>query len=138
MLAAVSETTTQVQLPPGDNENSLVHIFVHIRDYYECVTEYDLQETVTVRPDFNLLGQVIDSLNTAKKQFLTLNTTKINCNATRNWFNGTNIKIEATKLLSLTKLINEINDDLVQRAISSKFNKSKFDSYNFFFSFSWN
>lgn len=125
LLATIAENTTQVQLPPGNDENSSVHIFVHIRDYHECVTEYDLNEAVIVEPDFVSLSHLLDSVKTAKNQFLTSNSMTLNCDSTNKFFGSENYKIAATKLLSLSKLINQINDDLLDSAIDSKSSEDK-------------
>lgn len=121
LLATTSEDTIEVQLPPGDDNGSLVQVFVHIRDSYECVTEYELPEPVVVKPDFPLIERVLNSVQTANRQFLNSTTLDMNCSCTEMLFNDTlHQKLELTKLLSVVKVINEINDELVQRAIDSE------------------
>ena len=93
---------------------------MHIRDSYECVTEYDLPEPVIVEPASSLLEQALDSLKLSKSQFMKLTNLDMDCNCAKMLFNGDHTRLELMKLLSVVKLINEINAELLQRARDSE------------------
>ena len=65
MIIAYSAVSTfQVRLPSGDDQTSLLHLIVHIRDQFDCIIEFNLS-SVSVIPDSIGLTHLINDIQSA-------------------------------------------------------------------------
>jgi len=59
ILGFTTQSSFQLRLPAGDDNNSLLNISVCIRDMLDCVTEYNMP-TIMVLPDSTGITAFID------------------------------------------------------------------------------
>lgn len=116
MLKISSEDSMNVRLPPGDDVNSLVHVFIHVRDTYDCITEYNLPRPVTVQLDGDLVVQLMQAAKSAIEELNGTYALHSKCSWTDKWTQQLN---QAT-FLSALRMMNEMNEELLQGAINSK------------------
>ena len=63
MIVGYSEVSVfNVQLPMGDNQTSLLNLYIHIRDQMDCVTEMNLS-SVHVYPDNAALDGLLNDIS---------------------------------------------------------------------------
>ena len=60
IVAYSTVSTFQVRLPCGDDQTSLLHLIVHIRDQLDCITELNIS-SVTVIPDSVGINNLINN-----------------------------------------------------------------------------
>ena len=70
MIAFTSLPTTNLYLPAGNENSSLLNIIVHIRDNHDCVTEYDLT-SINIIPDSTPITTLINSLQNSSDDIYT-------------------------------------------------------------------
>ncbi|CAF1602837.1 unnamed protein product, partial [Adineta ricciae] len=98
MIAFSSVSNIDMRLPPGENTNtSLVHLIVHIRDKFDCVTEYNLS-SVVVRIDTTDVNKLSDPI-------------------IRSLASG-NQNVVGQILISLSQVFNEMNRESIKKAVS--------------------
>jgi len=59
ILGFTTQSTFQLRLPAGDDNNSLLNMSVRVRDTLDCVTGYNVQ-TIMVMPDSTGIATLID------------------------------------------------------------------------------
>ena len=57
-------STFQARLPVGNDQTSLLHLIIRIRDRLECITEFDLS-SVYVRPDSAGMNDLMNNLQSS-------------------------------------------------------------------------
>ena len=57
-------STFQARLPVGNDQTSLLHLIIRIRDRLECITEFDLT-SVYVRPDSAGMNDLMNNLQSS-------------------------------------------------------------------------
>ncbi|CAF1644087.1 unnamed protein product [Adineta ricciae] len=141
IVAYSPESTFQVQLPPGDNQTSLLNIVIHIRDTLDCVTIVnmtqisvfinqneinDLQNLANLSNNNpivqllwsgnqNIVGQIVNSVSQTLNQ---MNTESIN-NAISNGLVATEIFVSSLESTSTPKTISTSSNN----SFSSEYEK---------------
>ena len=64
MISFSPISTFQARLPVGNDQTSLLHLIVRIRDRLECITELNIT-SVYVRPDSAAMNDLINSLQSS-------------------------------------------------------------------------
>ncbi|UJR07107.1 hypothetical protein I4U23_011395 [Adineta vaga] len=110
IVAFSSESIFQVRLPAIDNQTSLLHLIVHIRDAFYCTTEFFLP-TVHIHFDSisisNFFNQIQNSSN------------EIPNNPIVRLLASENQNIVGQLIISLSQDINQINNDIIDKAFSN-------------------
>lgn len=101
----------QVRLP-ADHENvSILNMIIHIRDTFDCVTEYNMS-SVSVQFDSGSVSRLINNLKGS--------TNEINSNPFIRSLYGGNQNIIGQIITSLSQQFNRINMENIRNAASSK------------------
>ncbi|UJR18137.1 hypothetical protein I4U23_005037 [Adineta vaga] len=107
IIAYSSISTYQVRLPIGDNQTSLLHLIVQIRDQLDCIIELNIS-SVTVRRDTITISNLINDI---------LNSTTSIINPIIQLLKTENQNIVGQILTSLSQQLNDINDENIDQAI---------------------
>ncbi|UJR25703.1 hypothetical protein I4U23_007054 [Adineta vaga] len=99
-----------VQLPVGDNQTSLLHLSVNIRDQLDCITELNIS-AVTVISDTVAMTNLISDIQSSSSG----NTT----NPIIQLLASENQNIVGQVLTSVSQQFNQMNNDIVDKAISN-------------------
>jgi hypothetical protein len=59
ILGFTTQSSFELRLPTGDDNNSLLNVSIRIRDMLDCFTEYNMQ-TIMVLPDSSGITALID------------------------------------------------------------------------------
>lgn len=105
-----------VQLPAGDDNSSIVNLIVHIRDIFECVTEYNMS-SVSVIPDTAEINNLINNLQ--------VSTSAANNNPIVQLLAGGNQNTVGQVIISVSQVFNKMNTQSIQNAVSSKEDSKK-------------
>jgi hypothetical protein len=107
IIAFSSISTFQVLLPAGDDQTSLLHLTISIRDTLYCLTELNIS-SVNVIPDSagisNLINSLQNSTNNPIVQLLA----------------SGNQNIVGQVITSLSQAFNQMNSKSIDQAVSSK------------------
>jgi hypothetical protein len=106
-------SSSQLRLPAGDLNTSSVYIIVLIRDILNSVTEYYMQ-SVVVTPDMTNIMILIDMLQQSNIEL-------INTNSIIQLISSGDQNIVAQVLTSLSQVLNEMNNQNIDMAISSTY-----------------
>jgi hypothetical protein len=101
-----SMSTFDIQLPAGD----VMNLIVHIRDTFECVTEYNMS-SVSVIPDTTVINNLINNLQ--------VSTSAANNNPIVQLLTGGNQNTVGQVITSLSQVFNNMNTQSIQNAVSS-------------------
>jgi hypothetical protein len=108
MLGYTNESIYQLKLPGSMDKTVSLHIIVHIRDRFDCVTDFNLS-LVTVSADLRLITQLIDNLQEE-------NTDPI----IELLANAADENSIGQIVTSISHLINQLDNQLMQSALTSK------------------
>jgi hypothetical protein len=111
MIGFSSISTFDVQLPAGDDNSSMVNLIVHIRDTFECITEYNMS-SVSVIPDTTVINNLINNLQ--------VSTSAANNNPIVQLLASGNQNTVGQVITSLSQVFNKMNTQSIQNAVSSK------------------
>jgi REJ domain len=111
IIAFSMESTFTVRLPAGENEDSRVHLFIHIRDGNDCIRKVNLS-SVTVSVERGEINSFINNFD--------LSSNVMNRNPLVRLLSSGNQNIIGQILISISQQFNWINDENINRAISSK------------------
>ena len=112
MLASAMVAHFELRLPPGDNETSLLNMCVDIRDTRNSIVRYPLP-TITITSNEDTVNEKVDQLQTPLH-----NASDIN-DILGLIINGGQFSLEQV-LISLSQVINTINEHDIENAIQSK------------------
>ncbi|CAF4358645.1 unnamed protein product, partial [Adineta steineri] len=93
-------STFQVRLPLGDDQTSLVHLTVYIRDTLDCITKFNLS-SVTVISDSIGITNLINDIQNSPNQLTTNPISQLLASGNQN--------IVAQVITSLSQQFNKIN-----------------------------
>jgi hypothetical protein len=113
MLGYTTASSFQLQLPPGMNGTSSVYVTVHIRDMLDGVTEFSLEPIIVAR-DMANITMLINVLQQSNEKI-------INSNPTIQLLSSGNPNTVAQVSISLFQVLNEMNIENIETAISSKY-----------------
>jgi hypothetical protein len=112
MIAAFSFISTfQGRLPAGDDQTSLLHLIIRIRDTFDCITELNMSSIIVV-PDSTGINDLINSLQGSSNT--------ITNNPIAQLLASENQNIVGQLITSLSQQFNKMNDESVENAVSSK------------------
>jgi hypothetical protein len=112
MLASTTVSSAQLQLPAGSDNTSSVNVVVHIRDMFDCVTEFDMQSVVVVA-DLASIGTLVNVMQQSSIG-------AINTNPIIQVLAGGNPNTVGQVLTSLSQVFNAMNSQSVGTAVASK------------------
>ena len=111
-MAAFSMLSTfTVRLPAGDNQNSILHMIVSIRDVFDCVREVNISSLI-VSVDAQAIDHFIDS-----------SSTELNKDPLVKLLFSKNQNVVSQIQTSISQELNRRNTENVDKAISSNFNE---------------
>ncbi|CAF4144587.1 unnamed protein product, partial [Adineta steineri] len=109
MIVAYSTISSfQVRLPPGDDQTSLLHLFVHIRNQFDCVTEFNLS-SITVMPDVVGLTDFINNIQNLRSELIRNPITQLLASQNQN--------LVGQLIISLAQQLNKMNSENIDTAI---------------------
>jgi hypothetical protein len=112
MIVAFSPVPTfQIRLPPGDDQTSLLHIIVHIRDILDCITELNMS-SVSVIPDSVGIADLINDIQSSSGGITTNSIVQLLASENQN--------IVGQVITSLSQQFNKMNIESLDKAVSSK------------------
>lgn len=111
MIAFSSIQTFTVRLPAGDKFDTLLHIIIYIRDYFDCVREVTMSPMI-VSVNYVQINHFISSFQTSSDT--------INSNSLVQLLFSENQNVVGQILTSLSQQFNRMNDENVETAVSSK------------------
>jgi phosphopantetheine adenylyltransferase len=113
MIGYTIASSFQLQLPAGRNNASSVYVIVHIRDMLGGVTEFSL-DPIIVTLDTASVTMLINVLQQSNENI-------INSNPTIQLISPENPNTVAQVSISLFQVLNEMNIENLETAISSKY-----------------
>ena len=112
MIGFSSVSTFDVQLPAGDDDNSsIVNLVIHIRDTFDCITEYNMS-SVSVVIDTTGINSLINDFQ--------VSTSIANNNPIVQSLIGKNQNIVSQVITSLSQVLNNMNIQSIQNTVLSK------------------
>ena len=112
MVASTVARHSSLRLPAGDNQTSRINIIIIIRDILNCITEYNVS-SITVIVDTAGIDSLVDVLQQTKEE-------TINSNPMIQLLAGGNQNTIGQVLMSVSQVFNQINNQQMERAVSSK------------------
>jgi hypothetical protein len=110
IIAFSSVSTFQVQLPTGDDQTSLLHLIVYIRDQLNSITEFNMA-SVNVIPDSAGIADLINNIQSSSSG--------ITANPIVQLLASENQNIVGQIITSLSQQFNTMNSESVDNAVSS-------------------
>jgi len=111
IVGFTTQSTFQLLLPAGDDNNSLLNISVHIRDMLNGITEYNMQ-TIVVLPDSAGITTLIDVVQQPDDE--------TNSNPLVRLLAGGNQNTVGQILTSLSQVFNKASSETVESAVTSE------------------
>lgn len=112
MIAFSSLSNTDLRLPVGTGNKSLIHLIVQIRDRLDCITEYNLTSVIVV-PDTEGVNDLINT-------FQVSSTSAVNNNPIVQMLSSGNQNAVTQTIASLSQVFNQMNTENLDQAVSSK------------------
>ncbi|CAF0788844.1 unnamed protein product [Adineta steineri] len=100
----------QVRLPSGDDQTSLLHLNVQIRDTLDCITEYNMS-SITVLPDTLGITNLLNNLQSSSNALANDPTIQLLSSGNQN--------IIGQIIGCLSQQSNKMNSDAIDQAVSS-------------------
>jgi hypothetical protein len=123
IIAFSSISEFEVRLPSGNDNTSILNLFVQISDILDCISEYNMTSVIVTS---DLLG-INDLINTFENSPDSLTT-----NPFIQLLASGNQNTVGQVLTSISQQFNKINSESLQNAVSSKY-QSTFYFSNLFF-----
>jgi len=111
IIAYSSISTFQVQLPAGDDQTSLLHLVVYIRDILDCITQFNMS-SVTILPDSVGIANLINDVQSSSGGTTTNPIVLLLASENQN--------IVGQLITSLSQQFNKMNNENIDKAVSSK------------------
>lgn len=111
MIAFSPISTFQIRLPTGDNQTSLLQIVISIRDLLDCVVEVNMT-AVSVIVDTEQINNLINNVQNSTNQLTQNQFVQLLSSGSQN--------IVGQILTSLSQQFNQMNNQTVNTAVSSK------------------
>jgi len=123
IIAFSSVSEFEVRLPIGNDNTSILNLFVQISDILDCISEYNMTSVIVTS---DLLG-INDLINTFENSPDSLTT-----NPFIQLLASGNQNTVGQVLTSISQQFNKINSESLQNAVSSKYQSSFYFSNLFF------
>jgi hypothetical protein len=112
MIVAFSSVSMfQVRLPTGDDQTSLLHLIVQIRDTLDCITEYNIS-SITVLPDSVGINDLINDIQSSSGGITTNPLVQLLASGNQN--------IVGQVISSLSQQFNKMNQESLNEAVLGK------------------
>ena len=111
MVSFASASSFRLRLTAGSGNGSLVNLVVHIRDTFDCITEYDLP-SLSVLPDTTEINDLID--------YLKLPTSTTNQKPILQLLATGNQNLVGQIVNSISQVLNEMNIEYLEQAVLGK------------------
>lgn len=111
MIAFSMVPSFQVRFPAGDNQTSLLNIIIYIRDLLDCIA-YVNMTSITVKVDTQQINNLLNTLQNSSVQ--------INNNQFIQLLSSGNQNLVGQLTTSLSQQFNNMNNENIDNAISSK------------------
>jgi hypothetical protein len=111
IIAFSSISTFQVLLPAGDDQTSLLHLTISIRDILNCITELNIS-SVSVIPDSAGISNLINSVQNSPNQMTNNPIVQLLASGNQNTVGQV--------ITSLSQAFNKMNSKSIDQAVSSK------------------
>ena len=112
MIAFSPLSTFQVRLPAGNDQTSLLHIIVNIRDTLDCIIELNIS-SVSVLSDSAGISELINNLQSSSDGQTNNPIAQLLASGNQNTVGQI--------LTSLSQEFNKMNNNNVDKAVSSKY-----------------
>ena len=99
----------ELRLPAGDDNTSLIHVVARVRDQLGAIAEFNMS-SVMVLPDTAAISNLINAFQNSSS----------NNNPLVGLLVGGNVNTVGQVISSVSQILNQINNQNVNRAISSK------------------
>ena len=100
-----------MQLPIGDNQTSVLHLIVYIRDQLDCVTELNIS-SVTVVADAAAVANLISDVQGSSRAKTANPIVQLLASGNQN--------IVGQVIASVSQQFNQMNAETIDKAVSSK------------------
>jgi hypothetical protein len=111
IVGFTTQSTFQLRLPAGDDNNSFLNVTVHIRDMLNSVTKYNMQ-TIVVLPDSTEITALIDVVQQPGNE--------ANSNLFVQLLASGNQNTVGQILTSLSRIFNKMSTENVESAVASE------------------
>ena len=111
MISFSPLSTFQARLTVGNDQTSLLHLIIRIRDTLECVTELDIT-SVFVRPDSAAMNDLINSLQSSSSSSTNNPIVQLLASGNQNTVGQV--------ISSISQQFNKKNSESMNSAVSSK------------------
>ncbi len=111
IVAFSSVSIFQVRLPAGDDQTSLLHLIVQIRDTLDCITEYNMS-SLTVLPDSVGINDLINDIQSSSGGITTNPIVQLLASGNQN--------IVGQMISSLSQQFNKMNQESLNEAVLGK------------------
>jgi hypothetical protein len=112
MIVAFSEVSIfQVRLPAGDDQTSLLHLIVNIRDALNCITEFNMS-SISVLPDLVGIANLISDIQSSSGAITANPTVQLLARGDQN--------IVGQVIGALSQQFNKMNSESLNTAVSGK------------------
>ncbi len=112
MIVAFSEVSIfQVRLPAGDDQTSLLHLIVNIRDALDCITEFNMS-SISVLPDLVGIANLISDIQSSSGAITANPTVQLLARGDQN--------IVGQVIGALSQQFNKMNSESLNTAVSGK------------------
>lgn len=101
----------QVRLPAGDDQTSIVHLLVQIRDQLDCITELNISSVIVIADTMEMTNLIKDIQSSSGG-----NTS----NPLVQLLASGNQNIVGQVLTSVSQQFNRMNEEIIDRAVSSQ------------------
>jgi hypothetical protein len=112
IVGFTTQSTFQLRLPAGDDNNSFLNVTVHIRDMLNSVTKYNMQ-TIVVLPDSTEITALIDVVQQPGNE--------ANSNLFVQLLASGNQNTVGQILTSLSRIFNKMSTENVESAVASEY-----------------
>ncbi len=101
----------QVLLPAGDDQTSLLHLVVNIRDILDCITEFNLS-SISVLPDLVGIANLISDIQSSSGAITANPTVQLLARGDQNTV--------AQVISAVSQQFNKMNSESLNTAVSGK------------------
>ncbi len=102
MIAFSVVSNFEVRLPAGNDNTSILNLFIHIRDTLDCIVEWNMTSVIVTQDSID----IIDFINNINNSFVQL-------------LAGGNQNIIRQIITSFSQEFNQINTENIQNAVTS-------------------
>jgi len=111
IIAFSSVSIFQVRFPPGDDQTSLLHLTIYIRDTLDCITQLNMS-SISVIPDSVAIADLMSDIQSLSGEIITNPIVQLLASENQN--------IVSQIIISLCQQFNKMNNENLNEAVLSK------------------